>query len=54
LQRRRATASLAAAKITPPEAMANLTRKAFLQTMIGMPCLLVSGCASWFFETKQE
>jgi hypothetical protein len=34
--------------------MANLTRKAFLQTMIGMPCLLVSGCASWFFETKQE
>lgn len=34
--------------------MIRVTRKAFLQALIGAPCVLLSGCASWFFETASE
>lgn len=34
--------------------MSQLTRKAFLQALVGMPCVLLSGCASWFFTKVEE
>jgi hypothetical protein len=34
--------------------MTRVSRKAFLQALLSAPCVLLSGCASWFFETVQE
>ncbi len=34
--------------------MPQLTRKAFLKTLVSMPCLLASGCASWLYNQKAE
>lgn len=34
--------------------MPQLTRKAFLQALLSTPCLLLSGCASWFYAKKEE
>lgn len=34
--------------------MTQLTRKAFLRALVSIPCLLASGCASWFYDRKAE